>query len=173
MAADTLALIKAGLDIAKGTKDFLSSHKESGKKDHKLYDALCRALRFIYFPDSGVLGLLKDIAAMKPISDERAEKVLTDFNDYEWKARDILMSLSFDRLEEELGLTLATIRVLADIRDGKASLRQAVQDEVNSYGQKNFRPNKKRIESLISAIEMLNSSIEQIEAVINQRAPRG
>jgi len=167
MAAEGLAAIKAGLDIAKIVKELASSPQ---KKDLRFYDELCRALRFIYFPDTGVLGLLRDVAADKPISEERLQKVLPDFNDYEWKIREILDSLGFDRLENELDLSLATIRVLQQIRDGKAGLRQAVQGEINLYGQRNFKPNKDRIKSLIEGIEKLNSEIEGAEEIINRRA---
>jgi hypothetical protein len=99
--------------------------------------------------------------------------VLTEFNDYEWQVRDILQTLSFETLENELGLTLISISVLARIRDGKSNIREAVQEEINAYGQRNYRLNKRRIEQLISGIEALNASIEQVEAVINRRAPRG
>jgi hypothetical protein len=169
MVAEGLAVIKTGLDIAKTTKDLLSSSKD---KDIKFYDRLARALRLIYFPPTGVLGLLKDIAADKAISDDRVKSVLIDFNDYEWKVKATLDSLGFDKLQGELGLSIATVRMLHDIRNGKAGLRQAVQEEINAYGQKAFKPNKARIQELISNIEALNSEIEDIEAVINLRTHR-
>ncbi len=65
MAADTLAFIKAGLDIAKGTRDLLASPKERRSKDDKLSEDLCRALRFIYFPENGVLGVLREIVGAR------------------------------------------------------------------------------------------------------------
>jgi hypothetical protein len=145
MAADILAFIKAGLDIAKGTRSLLASPKKRGNKDDKLHEDLCRALRFIYFPENGVLGLLREIVGGRQISDERREKVLTEFNDYEWKVRDILQTLSFERLEDELGHTLTTISVLARIRDGKSNIREAVQEEINAYGQRNYRLNKSEL----------------------------
>jgi hypothetical protein len=157
----------AGLDIAKTVKELASSPQ---KRDLRFYDETCRALRFIYFPDTGVLGLLKDVVADKPIPEERLQKVLTDFNDYEWKIRDILESIGFNRLEKELGLSLATIKVLQKIRDGKAGLRQDVQEEINFYGQRNFKPNKDRITKLIKGIEKLNAEIETAEEIINRRA---
>jgi hypothetical protein len=166
MAAE-IAAVKAGIDIAKIVKELASSPQ---KKDLRFYDEVCRALRVLYFPDTGVLGILKDVVADKPITEERVQKVLTDFNDYEWRIRDILKSIGYDRLENELGLSLATIRALQKIRDGKAGLRQSVQEEINFYGQRNFEPNKARIAQLIKGIKKLNTEIEEAEEIINRRA---
>jgi hypothetical protein len=75
-------------------------------------------------------------------------------------------------LKEELGLSLATIRVLELVRHGKLNLRRAVQTEVNFYGQDGTSPNKTRVRQLIEA-ETPNAEIEEIEGIVNGRARSG
>jgi hypothetical protein len=167
MAAEGLAALKIGIDIVKVAKELVPS---SNKKDLKFYDELCRALRLIYFPPTGMLGLLKDIVAGNVIDEERRTRVMTDFNDYEWKVKETLDGLSFERLENELRLPIVAIQMLHKIRQGKAGLRQAVQEQVNPYGQKGFEIDKARVQELIDRIEQLNSEIEALEAAVNRRA---
>jgi hypothetical protein len=95
------------------------------------------------------------------------------FNDREWKVEAALRRVDFHAIRHELGLSLASIRVLDQLRYGKIDLRHAVQSEVNFYGQETASPNKARARRLIAAIENLNAKIEEVEGIVNGRARSG
>jgi hypothetical protein len=130
-------------------------------------------LRTLYFGPDGILSLLKEVAEGNRPTDERIRQALIDFNDQQWKIEGAIEGLEFGTLEKELGINLNSIMVLTSLREGKIDLRWAIQEEVKSYGQPEKSPNRTNVRKLISAIENLNAAIEQVEAVINRRAPPG
>lgn len=170
MPLDLLAIIKTGADVAKVLRDF---NPKAETRDRHLQDDVTRALRTLYFTPSGILSLLKEVVIGEELTDRRIQKALGDFNDREWEVEAALQRVDFHALHRELGLSLASIRVLDQLRHGKIGLRQAVQSEVNFYGQENASPNKARARRLIAAIEDLNSQIEEVESIVNGRAASG
>jgi hypothetical protein len=48
-------------------------------------------------------------------------------------------------------------------------LRHEIQSEINGYGQRGFKPDRARVAELVEAIQMLNTAIEEVEAVVNLR----
>jgi len=167
MSAEGLLMLKAGFETAQAANEYLSS---LGKKDFKLHDGLCKALRTLYFTPNGVLSLLRVIARGEDVPTERLSQRLINFNDPEWEVRDALNSIDFDRLSKELRLTLSTTQAFSAIRNGKMSLRRDIQAEINYYGQRNVKPNTKAVDELIQGIESLNAEIERLEAAVNLRA---
>jgi len=142
---------------------------EANDKDESLNDNLCHTLRVLYFTESGVLDLLKDIdEGLRPTA-ERLEKALPDFNDREWRVEAALRRLNPNRLMKDLRITLETARTLLEIGHGKRRLRKHIQNEINYYGTK-VRPNKKEVRRLIRSIEKLNAEIEKVERVVNLKA---
>jgi hypothetical protein len=103
-------------------------------------------------------------------TEARLRQALVDFNDRQWKIEGAVEGLEFTTLEKELGLSLHSIMVLISLREGKIDLRWAIQQEVNSYGQKGKSPNRTKVRRLIKAIHDLNAAIEQVEGAINRRA---
>jgi hypothetical protein len=154
------------MEIAKAAK----SHFERSPDNPRLNAEICKALRTIYFMPKGVLSLLKEAERGDKLSPERIEQALTDFNDREWKVQDALHAINFDRLVKELGMTLRTSQVLEQIRYGKMSLRQDIQNEVNYYGRRGNKPDQEKIRALIDSIEAINAQIEDIERIVNVRA---
>jgi hypothetical protein len=169
MPIDGLVLLKSGIALAKAAKDWLPKRED---KDRRLQNDLCLALRRLYFTPKGVISLLEDVAENRKISATRLRQALGDFNDGEWNVREALDRIDFYALKEELGISLATARVLNELRYGKASLREEIQSEVNRYGQEGATPNKTRVKKLIASIERLNADIEDVEEAINARATR-
>jgi hypothetical protein len=166
MSAENLALLKIGFDLTKAAKDLLRHEKP----DHHLNDQICRALRTLFFMPNGILALLKELEQTDgaPGNDLRAR--LINFNDREWKVGRALEALDFDRLQQDLRLSLATACTLQEIRHGKISLRRSIQEEVNYYGQRGVKPDLDRVRALIVAIEKLNAKILEIEKLVNSRA---
>lgn len=80
------------------------------------------------------------------------------------------MPSDFDRLRQDLRLSLATAETLEQIRNGKINLRRSIQDEVNYYGQRGVKPDVEQIRALIAAIEKLNAEILEVERLVNSRA---
>jgi hypothetical protein len=95
--------------------------------------------------------LLKEVAAGHELSDNRIQKALSDFNDREWKVEAAPRRVDFHAIHRELGLSLASIRVLDQLHYDKIDPRRAVQSGVNFYGQKTASPNKARARKLIAA----------------------
>jgi hypothetical protein len=170
MPLDLFTVIKTGFDIAKTLKEFKPKPETH---DKHLQDDVTRALRTLYFTPTGILSLLKEVAAGHELSDKRIQKALSDFNDREWKVEAALRRVDFHAIHRELGLSLASIRVLDQLRYGKIDLRRAVQSEVNFYGQETASPNKARARKLVAAIENLNTEIEEVEGIVNGRARSG
>jgi hypothetical protein len=170
MPNDLLSVIKASIDLIKGLKDFQTRPDEH---DRLLQNDISQALRTLYFTPKGILSLLKEVAKGEPLAEERIQKALTDFNDREWRVEAALQRIDFYGLQRELGLSLSAIKVLEQLRYGKINLRQAIQSEVNPYGQDGKNPNKPKAKKLVAAIENLNAEIEDIEGVINARARSG
>src|ERR1700737_4667804 len=133
-------------------KDWLPKQDD---KDRRLHDDLCFALRQLYFTPKGVISLLEDVAENRKVSATRLREILGDFNDREWKVQEALHRIDFYELEKELGISLATARVLNELRYGKASLREEIQSEVNRYGQEGATPNKTKVKKLTGTIEGL------------------
>lgn len=137
--------------------------------DARKRNEICRILRMIYFEPNGVLSILRQLAQGKRVPDEQVAKVLIAFNDEQWEivaALDALPRAS----SKDLRVSMKNANILADIRAGKLSVRQAVQDEINCYGQPLKQPDPARIRKLIRKIEQLNKKIEQIEDVIHSGA---
>jgi flagellar biosynthesis regulator FlbT len=170
MPLDLIAIIKTGIDVAKALRDF---KPKAETHDRRLQDDVTRALRTLYFTPTGILSLLREVAAGKKLTETRIQKALSDFNDREWKVEAALRRVDFHALHRELGLSLASIRVLDQLQRGKIDLRRAVQSEVNFYDQETTSPNRARARKLIAAIEDLNSKIEEVEGVVNGRARSG
>ncbi len=170
MPLDLITIIKTGVDVAKALRDFKPKPETH---DRHLQDDVTRALRTLYFTPTGIFSLLKEVAAGKELSDKRIQKALNDFNDREWKVEAALQRVDFRAIHHELGLSLASIRVLDQLRYGKIDLRRAVQSEVNFYGQETASPNKAGARKLIAAIENLNTEIEEVEGIVNGRARSG
>jgi hypothetical protein len=166
MPLSELATIKAGLDLAKALKDWVPLKRG----DAELRDEICLALRALYFTPSGVLDLLKKIDSGEKVSDEELTAALVKFNDREPRVQRSSHLLSFDRLQQELGLNLATIEVVHQVRVGKMSLRKDIQNEINYYGQRGVKADKQKIKALLANIDELNALVVEIEAVVNSRA---
>jgi hypothetical protein len=170
MSVDLFTIIKTGIDVAKTLKEFKPKPETH---DRHLQDDVTRALRTLYLTPGGILSLLKEVAVGKELSDRRIQKALSDFNDREWKVEAALRRVDYHALHRELGLSLASICVLDELRYGKISLRRAVQSEVDFYGQETASPNKASARKLIAAIENLNTEIEEVEGIVNGRARIG
>jgi flagellar biosynthesis regulator FlbT len=169
MPIDGLVILKGGIALAKAVKDWLPKQED---RDRRLQDDLCFALRQLYFTPKGVISLLKDVAENREVSATRLRQVLGDFNDREWKVREALHRIDFYELKKELGISLATARVLNELQYGKAGLREEIQLEVNRYGQEGATPNKTKVKKLIASIERLNADIEDVEEAITARVRR-
>jgi hypothetical protein len=170
---DAITAIKAFsslIGLLKGHKAVLPKNEE---RDRRLQGHVVDALRALYFAPKGILSLLHDVVNGEELSDGRIQQALGDFNDREWAVTEALQRIDFCNLRGEHGLSLARLRVLEQLRYGKMNLRQAVQDEVNLYGQDGTKPKKAAAKRLITAIENLNSEIEEIEAIVNSRARNG
>ena len=162
--------IKVFIDVVKSLKAVLP---KAGERDRRLQNEVTDAIRTLYFTPRGVLSLLHEVADGEELSEKRVQQALGDFNDREWKVAEALRRINFHVLHREFGLSLSTIRALEQLRYGKIGLRQAVQREVNFYGQHSVAPNKAAAKRLIAAIEKLNAQIEDIDGVVNPRARSG
>jgi hypothetical protein len=166
MSAEAQLLLKTGFEVAKAAYKHYAS---ADKKDRRLSEDLCRALRTIYFAPTGVITLLKEIARGDKVSPERLQQALVDFNDREWEVQAAAQSLDYERLGKELGVTIATANALNSLRHGKLSLRREIQNEINFYGQENAKPRKVEVEQLLQGIAKLNVEIEKLEELVNRR----
>jgi DNA-binding NarL/FixJ family response regulator len=137
MAIDLPALT-GGIELASAAKQFLT--KNDGMPDHSLGDRLSKALRTIYFPPTGILAFLREVERREKVTEDDVRKALISFNDREPQVEKALESLKYEELADELGLTIATVEVLNAIRYGKLNLRHEIQAEINSYGQRGYRP---------------------------------
>jgi len=138
-------------------------------RDPRTTEKVCKALRLIYFPPDGITALLKEVDAGRQPSADRIAAALTQFSDAEWRVKEALKGLNFSTLQHELGISIADARKLDLIRMGKYSLRQSVQDEINAYGQRGYRPDPQKIKALLREIERLNLSIEETDKAIGDR----
>jgi hypothetical protein len=170
MPSEFLTLIKTGFNVAKAVREFRPG---PDAHDRRLQDDVTRALRTLYFTPDGILSLLKEIVAGRTPSEQRIQHALNDFNDREWNVEAALQRIDFQELRKELGLSLASLSVLDQLRYGKINVRRAVQSEVNFYGQDTSAPNRAKARKLIAAIEKLNAEIEDIEGIVNARARSG
>lgn len=173
----TRETIKTGVDAIKIIIDVVKSLKavlpKAEARDRRLQDDVTDAIRTLYFTPRGVLSLLHEVANGEELSEKRIQQALSDFNDREWRVGEALRRINFRLLHREFGLSLQTVRALEQLRYGKIDLRQAVQREVNFYGQQGVKPSKAAAKRLISAIEKLNVQIEDIDGVVNTRARSG
>jgi hypothetical protein len=119
------------------------------------------------------LSLLKEVAAGRVLPEQRVQHALNEFNDREWNVEAALQRIDFRELKKELGLSLASIRVIDQLRYGKINVRRGVQSEVNFYGQDTTAPNRAKARKLIAAVEKLNAEIEEVEGIVNGRARSG
>ena len=103
-------------------------------------------------------------------SGELVREALIAFNDRQWRVEAALEEIDFDRLQNELGVALATSRALESIRNGKVNLRREIQQEINFYGQRGVKPDRERVAELMRLIRELNSNIEAMEQAINLTA---
>lgn len=117
-------------------------------------------------PD-GVISILEDLAEGRPIEEERREKVLTNFNDAEWRVRAISDKLHFRELAKDLSISLKTAQALDLIRMGKLKVRVEVQEAINSYGQPGAQIDRKEVRRLLVAIRELNERILEAEAALH------
>lgn len=170
---DAITAIKAFSSLVGLLKGLKAALPNTEERDRRLQDRIVCALRALYFTPNGVLRLLHQVVDGEELSDWRIQQALGDFNDREWAVADALQRIDFLSLKREHGLSLAQMRVLEQLRYGKINLRQAVQREVNLYGQKGIKPEKTAAKLLIATIEDLNSEIEDIEAIVNGRARTG
>jgi flagellar biosynthesis regulator FlbT len=159
--------IKVFIDVVKALKAVLPKAEE---RDRRLQNEVTDAIRTLYFTRRGVLSLLHQVADGEELSEERVQQALSDFNDRDWTVANALRRINFDALHREFGLSLSTIRALEQLSYRKMGLRQAVQSEVNFYGQRGVTPKKAAARRLIAAIEKLNAQIEDIDGVVNPRA---
>ena|SRR5258708_5329682 len=166
MPFENLITLETGLEIAKGLKGLA----RRDKPDHRLNDQICRALRMLYFTPNGILSLLRELERSNGIASDELRERLINFNDREWEVGRALEALDFDRLQQDLRLSLATVNTLEQIRHGKINLRRNIQEEVNYYGQRGVRPDLNKVRALIAGIEELNSEIEETERLVNSRA---
>jgi hypothetical protein len=162
---EIVATLKGSFDLLKAIKDALST-----KKKYDLADEICRALRTIYFTPDGVLSLLKEMERRGHVSPARIQEGLAYFNDGECTVQAALVSLEFNKLVEQLELTITTLKMLEDVRWGKISLRAEIRRQINYYDQSGRKPNRKRLKDIIGGIEQLNNEIEKIEKLVNLRA---
>jgi hypothetical protein len=167
---DLFSIIKFATGAIEGLRD-IRPRQES--RDKRVQDGISQILRTFYFAPDGILSLLKEVAEGKRPTGPRLQQALVDFNDRQWKIEGAIERLEFGALERELGLSLNSIIYLGSLREGKIDLRSAIQQEVNSYGQKGKLPNKAKVRKLIKAIEELNAAIRQVEGAINRRASVG
>jgi hypothetical protein len=169
LVLELLDAIKIATKAAEGLQAIRSRTESS---DSRIQDMVSKVLRTIYFPPDGILGLLNEVAEGQKPTEKRLKQGLTDFNDRQWTIERSLERLEWKALENELGLGIHSIMALGGLRNGKWELRDAVQHEVNSYGQKGVKPNIPKVRALIAAIKELNTAIEQVELSINRRAFR-
>jgi hypothetical protein len=134
-----------------------------------LGDRLSAALRTLYFPPDGILGYLQEIERGEPLDAERTQQALIAFNDRQWQISSALGTLEFRALQRELKLNIRTIAALDRVRDEKSGLRQEIQKEINYYGQRGVKADKKKISELTAAIGALNKAIEDVEEIVNSR----
>jgi hypothetical protein len=163
-----LATIKAGLDLAKAVKDWVPKNRD----DKALQDQICAALRTFYFTPRGVVALLRKIDLGEKVSEEELSKALLEFNDGEPAVARASELLAFERLENELGISLRTVQTLELLRYGKLSLRRDIQNEINYYGRGRVKPNREKIKELLAQIDKLNSVILEAEEVVGSGGKR-
>ena len=163
-----LETLTALIELANAARKLFS--EPENKIDHSLADKLTKALRAIYFPPDGILSFLLEIQKGERPNESRMQDALTAFNDRQWQVTAALDSLQFRRLAKKLGLSLATIVALDKARDQKTGLRHDIQNEINYYGQRGVQPVKQKVRELVCAIRKLNSTIEQVEELVNSRA---
>lgn len=160
--------LTTAIELASAVKDYL----KDDDSDNSLGDKLCDALRTIYFVPDGVLRFLRNVAAGVPITPDQTSATLIEFNDGQWGVEKALEAIDFKRLRKELRLNLRTASALEAIRWGKLSLRRDIQNEINYYGQRGVKPDRARAAEFVVGIEKLNSSIEEVEMLVNKRAKR-
>lgn len=161
----SLSDLKTLADLAKAANTFATRGNGTSTK-------VCHALRSIYFGDDGVLPMLKDIEAGAKVDLDRRKRVLIDFNDGQWDVEKALETIDFGSLRNDLDLSLKTLKALMLIKGGKSGLRRLIQDEINFYGQRGVKPNRKVLRELIAGIEGLNRQIEDLEEKIRSVAKR-
>ena len=166
MSADLV--IKGGMELIGGLIKWSESNKV--RTSNKERDAVAKALRAIYFTPTGPIRLIEQIVkGEKPRAKER-QQILTQFNDVEWRVARALRTLEFDERFGSLSVSLSTARQLRDLANGKVSIRRAIQETLNHYGQPNRKINRQKLKRLLSDIKKLNAKIEKLEAIINVRA---
>jgi len=116
--------------------------------DARKRNDICHALRLIYFKPYGILSILHQLAEGKRVSDKQVSQALIDFNDSQWEVVAALNALPRGS-SKDLRVSMKNAKILDDIRIGKLSVRQAVQNEINYYGQIGAQPDPKRIKTLI------------------------
>jgi hypothetical protein len=149
-----IALLKS----PEGRKEF------SYPNDH--FKRIGAALSTIYFPENGILSVLRKIEASEKIDDGDLG-TLSDFNQREYQVSDAIDNLVLDYGKSARN-SIKQSRIFADIKSRKMSVRGAVQSAVNealTFG-KHVLPND--VAPLIAEIEQLNRDIEEAEHELRQ-----
>lgn len=134
------------------------------------HDRVVGALRSIYFTPAGSLSLLAMLAEGETPSQEMCERVLTGFNDVEFRVDRALSDI--EDLFEDKTVSLNAARILREIAYGKRRIRSDIQELVNEALTFGKRVEPQDAKAALAAVKALNSAIEAVEAAYNWRAGR-
>jgi hypothetical protein len=123
---------------------------------------LVRGLRGIYFTPRGTLTVIAELAEGRRPTDEDIEKILPEFNDGEWRVRNILDSFDFDEIAG-VEISLRRSRLFGQIRMGKLNLRRDIQEALNEALTTGVKVNKRDARILLQRVTALNLLIESLE----------
>jgi hypothetical protein len=116
-------------------------------------------LKVLYFPDNGILFVLRAIERGEPIEASAISDGLLAFNEKEWRVRDAL-----ERLVEDVEGISGRMRLdVAKVADEKEGLRVQLQEVLNPWFTSGPRVRGTEAGVLISKILELNAAIDAVE----------
>ena len=129
---------------------------------------IVEALRSIYFSPRGVIALLGDICKGEQPSEEQIAMLLPDFNDNEFRVRNMLDRIDSEGQVANGLLTLRAERVLREISYGKQGVRGKVKDLLNESLTLQRPVSAEDARLLLDEINLLNDAIENAEEALVQ-----
>ncbi|WP_370163201.1 MULTISPECIES: hypothetical protein [Alphaproteobacteria] len=124
------------------------------------------ALSDIYFPDDGILVVLRKIVGGEEV-DERDMARLVEFNQREEPVRSATENMVLDYGKGARN-SIKQSAVIGQIRNRKITLRGAVQIAINEALTFNHKLNLEEVSALIAEIEALNQDIQEAEHELRQ-----
>jgi hypothetical protein len=125
-----------------------------------------RALSDIYFPEEGILSVLRKLALGDKLSLADKQR-LVEFNQREEPLRNAIENLVLDYGIRSRN-SIQQSRIISDIRGRKITLRSAIQLAINEAVTFDKKVPVEQIASLVVEIEALNRNIEQAEHDLRQ-----